>query len=275
MTETLALNMRLIRENMPQEIPMFEFWNVLPVPGQWIRGCLPSVFLGELILRDHYQWREDWHRVHGDVVVEGREPWDMSLAVWPYDIGVRGIRVRHSLVWAAGPEGVEGWKHRGLYKFFQTGVPTPAGESWYIQGRGQFFWVFRQVPGQDMEVLKICGDTNRDGQFDIACVQRRRQNVKLSQVVYTTALDGEATALPLVLVFTDMLHLERLCFFHCAMVPEKLLRDFQLTMAEPRNGYGWVPPAEVNPYLYEHGGRGRYIPDPKNRPVRRAEVWTP
>ena len=178
------------------------------------------------------------------------------------------------MVWAAGPDGVERvGKNRFLYQFFESGVQTPAGESWYLQGKGHFFWVFRQVPGRDMEVLKVCGDRNVDAQFDLSLVQRRRQNVKFSQAVYTTALDDQATTLPLVLIYTDEQHYERLCFFHCALVPQKLLKDFQDTMAISRNEYGWVPPYEVNPDLYDAATR-RYIPNKEDKRMRRAKVWT-
>ena len=273
MKENLTFNLRLLRQTATsQEMPLFEYWNIDRKPGKWIRGCLPSAFLGELILLGHYQWREEWHRVQGDVVEAGREPWDASLYVWPYDPGVRGIRLRDSLVWAAGPLGLEG-RDRRLYQYFQGGVPTPAGESWYIQAKGQFFWVFRVTQSEDMEVLKVCGDTNVDGQFDITCVQRRRQNVNLVQVVYATAGDAEATALPLLMVWNDQMWNERVCFFHCAMVPAKLLSDFQETMGEERGTYGWIPPETVNPCLYD--ADHKYIQNVRARVVRQADPWIP
>ena len=133
-------NVRLVREKVTrEEIQTVEFWSPARRQGQWIRGCLPSIYLGELILSGHYQWRMDWDRLLGDVEVEGREPWNQRLAATPYDCGVRGVRSQ-GMVWAAGPDGVERvGKNRFLYQFFESGVQTPAGESWYLQGKGHFF----------------------------------------------------------------------------------------------------------------------------------------
>ena len=253
---------------------MFEFWKGARSPGRWIRGCLPSIYLGELILRDNYQVQNDWNRVIGHVVTPGRAPWDPTLNVWPYDVGIRGVNGPPSLVWAAGPEGSEedSWHNQMLYEYFPLGTPTPAGDSWYLHGKGHFFWVFRQVPGQDLQILKVCGDINVDGQFDIACVQRARQNVTLSRVVHTTALDAQATSLPLAMVYFDQQFMERMCFFHCALVPEKLQRDFQDIMGEARGAHGWIPPQNMSPWLYSE--RGDFIPNPQHRTRKReATEW--
>ena len=256
--ESHSFNLQLLRTHFP-EVKTFEYWGSWP--RDWIVGVLPSIFLAELMYRDHYERVIVWDRL-----ANVHQHYDLSRFVWPYNCGIPGLQRtgRRSLAWAVGDGGGQ-WENGVdevddpgmLWKLFKGGAVSATNESWYIQGKAQFFWVFRHLPNGNREVLKVAGEFHK-GRFHIACVQRRHEGVTLSQVVHTSGLDAASTTLPLIALYLDDRFSERLTMFHCSLVPQQLLADFETTMKEIRGKDGWIPPISVNPCLYDEDKR--YIP---------------
>ena len=237
----LEVNLELMRQNF-REVVNFDYWNpdARKAPF-WVPGFLPSVYLASLAYTREFR-----------LAMVSTERCPLEQLMWPCG-GILGMDC--SL--AVGPPNYckTDEECRGIASLFakcQMCQMTDPNETWYVQGKFQFLIVLQRQRDGTIRPLKVCRFDCEDG-FQISCVQRKNWNIH--RVVETMGTDGRQ--LPVIVDCIDRHGGAN--FFHCAWLPTKLINDFRATMeGKKRDDDGWVPPAHVNPKLYDVNGE--YIP---------------
>lgn len=217
-----------------------KFWEAELPNRQWIWGVVPSMFLSKLLLCQQYQKRCT-ASVLGGPAARVEAKW----LCWPSHLDIPGLQLlsqqfeEHVEVFAPVPRG----DLFHLQSFFKGGRTPPAGYSYYLQSKLQWWWLFKK-DGHSMQAYKIKGNVRRDGSYWVQNILLIMPSVSHEMISAVTAVPPNLQdwELPLFLEYKDIATDARgaqLHLYHCALVPESFQAEVDLALAAPRglNGH--------------------------------------